>query len=68
MLDKNDDYRATPSIQRDAGLDQTKPMADVLSRKGEDWVIASYRADASIAMPEIGTTLSFADIYEGVED
>ena len=67
MLDKNDDYRATPSIQRYVVLDQTRPIANVFSRKGEDWAMATDRAAAATAMPEPGITLSLADIYEGVE-
>ena len=66
MFDKNDDYRAAPSIQRYVVLDQAKPMANVFSRKGEDWVIETVRATALLAMPEIDVTLSLDDIYEGV--
>ena len=66
LVVKNDEYRATPSIQRYVVLEQTHVGAVVFTRKGEDWTAKPFRAGDSIVMAEIGVTLAMADIYEGL--
>ena len=66
LFEKNENYGATPSVQRYVVLDQDSASASMFVRKGEDWVSKTVRAGQAIAMPEIGITLAMDDIYEGV--
>lgn len=67
LVIKYEEYRATPSIQRYAILEQTHIGAVVFTRKGGDWVADPFRAGDTVTMPEIGVTLAMADIYEGLD-
>ncbi len=66
LFEKNEDYSATPSVQRYVVLDQESASASMFVRKGEDWVSKTVRGGQAIEMPEIGVTLAMADIYQGV--
>ncbi len=68
LIIKNEEYRATPSVQRYVILEQIHAAALVFARKGEDWVTEIVTGDASkLRMPEIGITVPLAELYEGVE-
>jgi len=65
-IEKNREYRATPSILRYVILEQSRPAATVYTRAGSDWVADFLIADADLAMPEIGIGIPLNDLYEGV--
>jgi Uma2 family endonuclease len=54
-IDKNQEYRDTPSIQRYVILEQTKIAATVFHRSGEDWVGHLQIGDTVLDLPEITT-------------
>jgi Uma2 family endonuclease len=66
-IEKNREYRATPSIQRYVILEQARPAATVYARSGSDWVADVLVADGELAMPEIPISIPLNEIYEGVE-
>ncbi len=66
-IEKNEEYRDTPSILRYVMLEQNSRGGMMFAREGERWVGSLIGADDVIAMPEIGAELSMAEIYEGVE-
>jgi len=66
-IEKNEEYRTTPSIQRYVMLEQTRQAATVFSRAGDDWVGHVLTGDAVLAMPEIGVDLPLGDLYAGIE-
>jgi Uma2 family endonuclease len=66
-IEKNREYRDTPSIQRYVILEQTKPAATVHARVGEAWVVEVLVGDATLNLPEIEASLSLTELYEGVE-
>ena len=65
-IEKNREYRATPSIQRYVILEQTRPAATVYTRSGDAWLADFLIPDADVAIPEIGISIPLSDIYEGV--
>ncbi len=65
-IEKNREYRDTPSIQRYVILEQLKPAATVYSGMGETWAVEVLVGEAVLALPEIDTSLSLGDIYEGI--
>jgi Uma2 family endonuclease len=65
-FEKNLEYRDTPSIQRYVMLEQSRRGATVFSRDGGDWVGHVLTGDDGLALPEVGITLSMAELYEGV--
>ena len=68
LVEKNQEYRATPSIQRYVILEQTNAAAVVFARKGDDWVTEIIAGtDAMLRLPEIAIELPLAEIYEGIE-
>ena len=67
LVVKNAEYRATPSVQRYAILQQTHAGATVFSRKGEDWVTDIIAADGTLHMPEIGLAIPLPDIYADID-
>ena len=68
LIDKNQEYRATPSIRRYVILEQTHAAAIVFARKGEDWISEIAAGDAAtLAFPEIGIAIPLAALYDGVE-
>jgi Uma2 family endonuclease len=68
LIEKNREYRATPSIQRYVILEQSHAAAMAFVRKGEDW-IAEIAAghDARLLLPEIGIAIPLAELYQDVE-
>ena len=67
LIDKNREYRATPSIQRYVILHQTRAAAIVFVRRGEDWLSEIVTGDGAVlSLPEIGIALPLADLYEAV--
>lgn len=66
-IDKNEEYRNTPSIQRYVMLEQSTMAATVFNRVDDDWVGHFQIGDTLLDLPEIGLSLRLTDIYEGVE-
>lgn len=66
-IEKNEEYRATPSIQRYVMLEQTGRAATVFSRAGDDWVGHVLTGEAILIMPEIGVELPLAGLYASIE-
>lgn len=65
-IEKNEEYRLTPSIQRYVMLEQARRAATVFARAGDDWVGHVLTGDAALAMPEIGVELPLAEVYAGI--
>lgn len=64
LIDKNREYRATPSIQRYVILQQTHKAAIVFARRGEDWLSEIVSGgDAVLDLPEIGISVPLHEIY-----
>lgn len=66
-IEKNQEYRDTPSIQRYVMLEQDRIGATVWSRDGDDWVGHLLQDGAMLAMPELGIELLLAELYLGVQ-
>lgn len=67
LIEKNAEYRATPSVQRYVILEQTHAAAIVFTRKGEDWISDIIAGgEAVLRMPEIGVEIPLGELYEGV--
>ncbi len=66
-IEKNEEYRLTPSIRRYVMLEQARRAATVFSRAGDDWAGHVLTGDAVLAMPEIGVDLPLAEAYAGIE-
>lgn len=66
-VEKNEEYRLTPSIRRYVMLEQTRRAATVFARAGDDWAGHVLTGDAVPAMPEIGVDLPLAEVYAGIE-
>ena len=65
---KNEEYRATQSIQHHVVLEQTNAGALVFSRKGEDWVSEVVSgADGVLRLLAIGVEMRLAEVYEGID-
>ncbi len=64
---KNEEYRATPSIQRHAMLEQTRIAATVFARSEGRWTGTVVTGDATLAMPEIGVELPLSELYADVD-
>ena len=68
LIDKNREYRATPSIQRYVILLQTAKAAIVFVRRGEDWLAEILKGDnAALDLPEAGITVPLDELYAQVE-
>jgi len=68
LVEKNAEYRATPSIQRYVILEQTHAAGIVFVRKGEEWVSEIVAGDdAVLHLPEIGIAIPLREIYADVE-
>jgi Uma2 family endonuclease len=65
-IEKNGEYRETPSIQRYVILEQSHPAATVFSRAGDDWVGHIVSGETDLALPEIEMILPLTELYEGV--
>ena len=67
LIDKNREYRATPSIQRYVILEQTHAAAIVFVRAEPDWLSEIVAGDNAILhLPEIGVALPLDEIYANV--
>jgi Uma2 family endonuclease len=65
-IDKNREYRDTPSVQRYVMLEQDRQGVTVFTRTGDDWVGHLVEGDAVLSMPEIGVDLPLSEVYEGI--
>ena len=65
-IDKNREYRDTPSIQRYVMLEQDRQGITVFTRTSDDWVGHLIDGDAVLSMPEIGVELPLSEIYAGI--
>ena len=62
-IEKNTDYRLTPSIRDYVMLEQTTQAATVFSRSGDDWTGRVATEAAVLRFPELGVELPLAEIY-----
>ena len=65
-VEKNQEYRDTPSIKRYVILEQTTAAATVFRREGTDWIGHLQIADMVLELPEIGMAIKLMDLYAGV--
>jgi Uma2 family endonuclease len=65
-IDKNREYRDTPSIQRYVMLEQDRQGITVFTRTSDDWIGHLIEGDAILSMPEIGVELPLSEIYQGI--
>jgi Uma2 family endonuclease len=64
LIDKNRDYRATPSIQRYVVLQQTHKAAIVFVRRDDGWLSEIVSGeDAILNLPEVGITVPLHEVY-----
>lgn len=64
LIEKNREYRATPSIQRYVILQQTRDAAIVFSRRPDGWLSEIVSGDdAVIDLPEAGIAVPLREIY-----
>jgi Uma2 family endonuclease len=64
LIDKNRDYRATPSIQRYVVLQQTHRVAIVFVRRADGWLSEIVSGDgARLDLPEIGIAVPLHEVY-----
>jgi Uma2 family endonuclease len=67
LIDKNREYRATPSIRRYVILRQTRVAAVVFARQGQDWLSEiAAGSDAILQLPEVDIEVPLAEIYANV--
>lgn len=64
---KNEEYAATPSVQRYVILAQDGMRGSVFERIGDDWIGHILGAESVLQMPEIGIEVPLAEFYRGVE-
>ncbi|HME21131.1 MAG TPA: Uma2 family endonuclease [Acetobacteraceae bacterium] len=65
-IEKNQEYRATHSIQRYVILEQSRPAATVYTRAGDDWVADVLVGEAELMLSEIGSSIPLSEVYEEV--
>ena len=64
LIDKNREYRATPSIQRYVVLQQTHKAAIVFVRREDGWLSEIVSGnDAILDLPEIGIAVPLHEVY-----
>ncbi len=64
LIDKNREYRATPSIQRYVVLQQTHKAAIVFVRRQDGWLSEIVSGDdAGLDLPEIGIAVPLHEVY-----
>ena len=64
LIDKNREYRATPSIQRYVILQQTHRAAIVFARRADGWLSEIVSGDdAVLDLPEIGIGVPLHEVY-----
>ena len=64
---KNEEYRATSSIQRYIMLEQTRVAATVFARDEDRWIGTVMIGEAVLAMPEIDVELPLSEFYIDVD-
>jgi Uma2 family endonuclease len=68
VIEKNREYRATPSIQRYVIVQQTHAAAIVFVRQGDAWLSEIVAGDdGHLHMPEIAINVALAELYVGIE-
>ena len=67
LITKNQEYAATPSVQRTIVLAQGATGGTMFERVGTDWVGHLLRAGGVLRMPEIGIDVPLAEHYEVVD-
>ena len=64
LIDKNREYRATPSIQRYVVLQQTHKAAIVFFRRADGWLSEIVSGDDAILdLPEISISVQLSEVY-----
>jgi Uma2 family endonuclease len=64
LIDKNREYRATPSIQRYVILQQTHQSAIVFVRREDGWLSEIVSGDdASLDLPEVSIAVPLREVY-----
>jgi Uma2 family endonuclease len=64
LIDKNREYRATPSIQRYVILQQIHQVAIVFARREDGWLSEIVSGDdAVLDIPEIGISVPLHEVY-----
>jgi Uma2 family endonuclease len=64
---KVEEYKRHPTLASILLVETLKPQALLYRRLGDGWDIETFEGlDAVIALPEIGATLSLAEIYDGL--
>jgi Uma2 family endonuclease len=66
LIQKNAEYRATPSIQRYVILEQARIAAIAFSRKAEDWITEMIGEDGILHLPEVGVEFPLAELYRDI--
>lgn len=67
-VQKNAEYRATPSISHYVLLEQTAAEATIFSRSGEHWLSElAIGIEASINLPALGVELPLVEIYADID-
>lgn len=64
---KNEEYAATPSVQRYVILRQNKIAGTMYERIGDDWLGHLLSAASALRMPEIGIEVPLAEFYLDVD-
>jgi Uma2 family endonuclease len=67
LVTKNQEYSASPSVQRYVVLTQDAVGGTMFERIAPDWVGHLLSADSVLHMPEIGIELPLAELYDGVD-
>jgi len=68
IFEKNEEYRATPSIQRYVIIEQTRMAAIMFARKESGWISETLAGGgAQLSLPEVGIDLPLAELYAGLE-
>lgn len=66
-IEKVQEYRATPSIQRYVILEQSFVGATVFTRKSEDWIAITLADGDTLHLPELGIELPLDECYAGLD-
>jgi Uma2 family endonuclease len=67
LVTKNQEYSASPSVQRYVVLTQDAVGGTMFERIAPDWVGHQLSAGSVLHMPEIGIELPLAELYDGVD-
>jgi len=68
LIDKNREYRATPSIQRYVILQQIHKVAIVFERRADLWLSEIVSGNGAVLdLPEIGITVPLDEVYANAE-